>query len=101
MTADTPRRGRPADIRSALLQAAVDLNTAAQHPTLREIVRHACVGQSSGLYAVKNMRKAGLLVICGERRVSYRNRPVATYAPACPVAPTTQGFDFSGLAKAW
>lgn len=96
-----PRRGRPDDVRRALLQAAIDLNTPARSATLREIVRHARVGQSSGLNAIKNMRRVGLLVICGERRVAYRNRPVAEYAPACPVPEPQGGFDFSGLTRVW
>ena len=96
-----PRRGRPDDVRRALLQAAADLNGLAQAPTLREIVHHACVGQASGLYAIKNMRRAGLLLICGERRVTYRNKPVATYVPACPISLGDSGFDFSSLTRVW
>ena len=82
---DSPRRGRPDDVRRALLQAAIDLKCEARYPTLRELVRQARVGSSSGLNAVKNMRRCGLLVVAGERRVSYRNRPVAEYAAACPL----------------
>lgn len=100
-TVHTPRRGRPDDVRRALLQAAMELNTPAHSATLREIVRHARVGQSSGLNAVKNMRRAGLLVICGERRVAYRSKPVAEYAPACPMPVVGNGFDFTGLARVW
>jgi hypothetical protein len=93
-------------VRRALLQAAIDLNAPAHSPTLRELIRQARVGQSAGLNAIKNMRRVGLLVISGERRVAYRNKPVAEYAPACPVAMggsahTHSDFDFSGLAKAW
>lgn len=100
--AQTPRRGRPDDVRQALLQAAADLNTTSQAPTLREIVHHATVGYASGLNAIKNMRRAGLLVICGERRVAYRNKPVATYVPACPIGMgNNSSFDFSGLSRVW
>ena len=95
------RRGRPDDVRQALLQAAADLNAADHAPTLREIVHHATVGYASGLNAIKKMRRAGLLVICGERRVAYRNKPVATYVPACPISMGGQQFDFSGLTRVW
>lgn len=95
------RRGRPDDVRRALLQAAVELNTPAHSPTLREIVRHARVGNSAGRSAIHHMRRAGLLVIAGDRRVAYRNRPVAEYAPACPVQAPIRGFDFAGLCAAW
>lgn len=94
------KRGRPDDVRQALLLAAVELNCAARSPTLREIIRQARVGQSSGLNAIKNMRRAGLLVICGERHVAYRNKPVAEYAPACPwvaAVNSLMAVDFSGL----
>lgn len=96
----TPRRGRPDDVRRALLQAAVDLNCLDRSPTMRELVRHARVGQSSGMNAVKKMRIAGMLVVCGSRHVSYRNRPVAEYVAACPLT-VDEGecmeVDFSGL----
>lgn len=102
---NNPRRpGRPDDVRRALLHAAMELNVVDRSPTLREIVRHANVGSVSGRNAVKNMRRAGLLVVTGERRVSYRSKPVAEYAPACPVEkpkPEIHVFDFTDLNRFW
>lgn len=100
-TVHTPRRGRPDDVRRALLQAAMELNTPARSATLREIVRHAQVGYSAGRSAIHHMRRAGLLVICGERRVAYRNKPAAEYAPACPMPVASSGFDFTSLTRVW
>lgn len=96
----TPRRGRPDDVRRALLQAAVDLNCLDRSPTLRELVRHARVGRTSGMNAVKKMRIAGMMIVCGSRDVPYRNRPVAEYVAACPltvVSSENMEVDFSGL----
>lgn len=73
---------RAGDARLALLKAAVELTTAARSPTIRELAARACVGQEAARKTVDNMKRAGLLVIKRQRRVDYRNRPVAEYAPA-------------------
>lgn len=74
---------RPAgDIRHALLRAAQDLRQQGQHPTLRELAAHAQVGVDAATTTVKNLRRAGLLAVTGDRRVTYRNKPVAVYALA-------------------
>jgi len=73
---------RPAnDTRQAILKAAVELTTVARSPTLRELAARACVGQDAARRTVDNMKRAGWLIKIRERRVDYRNRPVAEYAP--------------------
>lgn len=73
---------RPAsDVRTALLQAALAAHASGQRPTLLELAHQAQVGVAAATHTVKNMRRAGQLQICGMRRVDYRNRPVAEYAP--------------------
>ena len=72
----------PGESRVAILKAAMDLTTAARSPTLRELVVRSCVGREAGRRTVDNMKRAGLLVVTRTRRVDYRNRPVAEYAPA-------------------
>lgn len=74
---------RPAsDVRIALLQAVRHCHGLGQRPTLLELAHQAQVGVEAATHTVKNLRRAGLLQICGTRRVAYRNRPVAEYAPA-------------------
>ncbi|MDB5850645.1 MAG: hypothetical protein JWP29_4397 [Rhodoferax sp.] len=74
------------EIRAALLKAAHELHTASQGPTLQELAAKACVGLSAANMTVRNMCRAGHLAVVRERRVSYRNRPVAEYAPATAAA---------------
>lgn len=74
---------RPAgEIRQALLQACQALATPERAPTLREIAAHAQVGLQAAETTIKNMRRAEVLLVARERRVDYRNRPVAEYVPA-------------------
>ena len=106
VTPDTRINGRPAgEVRRALLQAAVALNMGDKAPTLRELARKACVGQSAARVAVSNMRRSGALVIVRTRREAYRARPVAEYAPpAIPVGllqPGEQGYSFQSLCSVW
>lgn len=105
-----PKPGRPAgDVRRALLLAAIDLNMGDRAATLRELSRAACVGQSAARIAVKNMRRDGVLSLVRTRSVAYRNRPVAEYAPLCPLpwasaaqdAATGPDFCFGALQSAW
>ena len=77
---------QPGDVRMALLKAATELTTVARSPTLRELVVRSCVGREAALNTVKNMRRAGLLVVMRTRKVDYRNKPVAEYAPALLLA---------------
>lgn len=75
----------PGEISAAILEAAEQLHTVGDQPargaTLREIAAHACVGSRAARDTVANLTRAGKLRKVGERRVSYRNRPVAEYAP--------------------
>lgn len=103
MTAPKLSSGRPAgEVRRALLQAAIALNMGDKAPTLRELARTACVGQSAARVAVSNMRRAGSLVIVRTRRESYRARPVAEYAPADVAGESASSSNlFQALSAAW
>lgn len=74
--------GRPAgEVRQALLQACEQLVTPERAPTVRELAQAACVGLDVARRTLDNMRRAGQVAIARHRRVSYRNRPVAEWAP--------------------
>lgn len=70
------------EVAQALLTTANRLSAAGRAVTLAELAAGACVGQQAATYTVKNLKRSGHLKIVGLRRVSYRNRPVAEYAPA-------------------
>ncbi len=74
------------EIRQALLGAASELyrfeDAQLRGPTLKELADKACVGYDAARQCVSNMSRAGQLAIVHERKVDYRNRPVAEYAPA-------------------
>lgn len=93
---------RPAgEIRLALFKAAGELVTPERGATLQEIATRACVGYDSALSTVKNMTRAGQLRIRGERKVDYRNRPVAEYEPVT-AATESHGFvDLGSLVAVW
>lgn len=89
---------RPAgEIRQALLQACADLATPERAPTLREIAARAQVGLQAAEDTIKNMRRAGVVRVARERRVDYRNRPVAEYVPATWIP--AQDCPLQGLAR--
>ncbi len=93
--------GRPhGDVRQALLRAVAELATQDQGPTLREMAERACVGLVAARHTVSNLRRYKVLVIARERRVGYRNRPVAEYVLPGQHA-TTPEFDFSTLTSVW
>lgn len=74
---------RPAgEISQALLQAARELAQDGRGATLAELAAKACVSRHAARVQVSNIKRSGALQIVGERRVAYRNRPVAEYAPA-------------------
>lgn len=78
----TPSTGRPAgEVRQALLQACMQLQTPGRAPTVRELADAACVGLDLARRTLDNMCRAKQVVIARHRRVAYRNRPVAEYAP--------------------
>ena len=71
---------RPAgEISLALLQAVGQLATAERGVTLREMAECAGVALGVATDTVKNMKRYGRLVMCGERKVAGRNRPAAEY----------------------
>lgn len=78
---------RPAgQISLAIMRAAEDLagtvDGCPRGPTLRELAAKANVGSTAALYAVKTLAKSGALRPIARRKVPYRNKPVAEYAPA-------------------
>lgn len=76
---------RPAgEVRQALLHACVQLAAPGRGVTLREMALQAQVGLGAARSTVSAMRRAGQIRIDGQRRVDYRNRPVAVYMPALP-----------------
>lgn len=92
--------GRPAsEVRQALLSAATDLATCDKAPTMREMAHRACVGLNAARDTVRNMVRSGQLHCVRERRVPYRNKPVAEYAPITQNIPS--GFDFTALISTW
>lgn len=92
---------RPAgEVRQALLQAASDLATPQRAPTLRELAAHAQVGSDAARHTVQNLHRHGALQIVRTRRVHYRNRPVAEYAPAPRPAPR-QRCELAALMQRW
>jgi len=70
------------EIHEALLDAARRLVTPDRAPTLMELAQHAQVGMQAARDTVPKMKRHGALRIVRTRRVDYRNRPVAEYAPA-------------------
>lgn len=77
---------RPAgEVRQALLNAALALATPERAPTLRELAIHSQVGFDAARDTLKNMCRANVLRVVRTRRVPYRNKPVAEYAPPEPV----------------
>ncbi len=92
----------PCEVRAALLNACSQLATPERGPTLREMAAVACVGLRAATYTVKNMSRAGQVRIARERRVEYRNRPVAEYVPAALADGQDDGFvDLSAVLRVW
>ena len=84
------------------MKAAMELTTIARSPTLRELATRACVGREAAMHTVKNMKRAGLLVVTRTRRVDYRNKPVAEYAPAPDQASNdAAAVDLGNVFRAW
>lgn len=74
------------EVSSAILSTAqklayVDEEGRRRGPTLQELAQRACVGGAAALNTVKNLTRSGALVPVHSRRVPYRSRPVAEYAP--------------------
>lgn len=78
---------RPAtEVRQAILQAVTTMATPDRGPTLQEINKAVCSQMPVGTDTVRryldNIKRSGAVCIARQRRVDYRNRPVAEYAPA-------------------
>lgn len=94
--------GRPrGEVHLALLRAVQELATPERGVTVREAAAHACVGLVAARSTMRNLKRYGVLEIARTRRVPYRNRPVAEYAPpsAAPGGTAERGID--ALAAAW
>lgn len=95
---------RPAgEVRVALFRACSQLATPDRSPTLREMAMRACVGFDAARSTVRDMARAGQIRQVRERRVDYRNRPVAEYAPTAPVPIAVQpdDVDLSSVLRVW
>lgn len=78
---------RPAsETHLALLQAAHAIRRerieSGQGATLLELVHRSQVGYKCARALIPKLKERGHLQIVGARKVEYRNRPVAEYAPA-------------------
>lgn len=92
---------RPAgDIRRALLFVASALHQPGRSATQAELIEHAGVGRDAAKHTLKNMVRAGSVHIPRTRRVPWRNRPVAEYAPGA-ASSAALPCDWSGLDMAW
>lgn len=81
------KRGRPAgEVYLKLLQVSHAIKReraeSGQGATLKELAMRGCVGLKAARYMVAALKRRGQLDIVGWRCVTYRNRPVAEYAPA-------------------
>ena len=93
---------RPAgEVRQALLNACTQLATPDRGPTLREMAAVACVGLQAARRTVENMSRAGLLHRVRDRKVEYRNRPVAEYVPAAMQGDGDGFVDLAQVLRVW
>lgn len=65
-----------------VLEAARSLAREDSAPTVRELASHANLPTRATTNTVKNLSRAGKLRQARQRRVDYRNRPVAEWEPA-------------------
>ena len=92
------------EVAQALLSTANRLSAAGRGVTLAEMAAGACVGQQAARNLVPKLKRRGHLQIVGLRRVSYRNRPVAEYAPVPVAAEAVNDADLADLGqfmRAW
>ena len=93
---------RPAgEVRQALLNACTQLATPDRGPTLREMAAVACVGMQAARRTVENMSRAGQLHRVRDRKVGYRNRPVAEYVPAAMQGDDDGFVDLAQVLRVW
>jgi hypothetical protein len=86
---------RPAgEVHLALLQAAhairAERASTGQGATLLELVHRSQVGYKVARALVPKLSARGQLTKVGERKVPYRNRPVAEYVPTDMVEASTE-----------
>jgi len=101
--------GRPAsETHLALLQAAHAFRSeraeSGQGATLLELVHRSQVGYQVARAMVPKLKDRGHLKIVGERKVDYRNRPVAEYLPVDPEADLASGpgwVDLGNCMQSW
>lgn len=95
--------GRPAgsvgEVRQALLFAARALVQPHCAPTLQDLAAQAQVGRVAAMNTVKNMVRAGDLVIVRRRWVAHSAKPVAEYAPANAPAECRHGHGWVDLGR--
>lgn len=89
------------EVRQALLQACMELATPTQGATLRELAARACVGLDAARRTVSDMHRANQIKKVRERRVVYRNRPVAEYAPAGTECAQDGGAELASVLRVW
>lgn len=93
---------RPAgEVCQALLRACRQLATAERAPTQRELAQAACVGSAVARSMIRDLKRYGHLQIVRTRRVDYRNRPVAEYAPASAHAGAAGWADLGRCMVGW
>ena len=92
------------EVHLALLAAAQALATPERGATLRELAAAACVGLQAARQTVGYLSKSGALVVARTRRVPYRNKPVAEWAPPQPDAsasPQPAAHSLAGALATW
>lgn len=91
--------GTVGEVRQALLAAAESLVQPHQAPTLQDLAAHAQVGRVAAMHTVKNMVRAGELVIVRRRWVAHSAKPVAEYAPATAQDDCRHGHGWADLGR--
>lgn len=75
---------RPGCIGDAIISAAHEFATLGRGATLAELKIRSNVSEAAARNHIPKLVRRGHLQIVGERRVDYRNRPVAEYALTDP-----------------
>jgi hypothetical protein len=96
----------PGEISVAILSAAErlarEVDGQRHGPTLQELARAAQVATRDAMNTVKNLTRSGKLEPVAERRVAYRNRPVAEYAPRQRQPEKDEGYvDVAAVFSVW
>lgn len=91
--------GSVGEARSALLESATALVQPHRAPILQELAAHSHVGRVAAMNTVKNMVRAGDLVIVRQRWVAHSAKPVAEYAPATAAEDCRHGHGWVDLGR--